>query len=332
MTTPGSKRALIFGISGQDGALLARLLIKRGYEVHGTSRDHEVASFANLRRLGIFEHVRLHSASLGDYRAIIEIIAGVRPAEIYNLAAQSSVGLSFSQPVNTINSTMFGVINVLEALRFLKLDARLYNASSGECFGNTGPQGATEESAFHPRSPYAVGKAAGHWAVANYRESFDLYACSGLLFNHESTLRPRRFVTRKIAAGVADIAGGRADRLKLGQLDIVRDWGWAEEYVAAMWLMLQQGTPADYVIATGEPHSLREFVEEAFRCVDLDWTKHVDYDAALSRPSDVAFSVGRPDKARAELGWTPRARMPDVVKRLIEEELRLSRDLPRVEG
>ena len=300
MTITGIKRALIFGISGQDGPLLARLLIERGYEVHGTSRDHEVASFANLRRLGIFERVTLHSASLGDYRAIIEIIAGVRPAEIYNLAAQSSVGLSFNQPVNTINSTMFGAINLLEALRFLKLEAlrflkleaRLYNASSGECFGNTGPEGATEESAFHPRSPYAVGKAAAHWAVANYRDSFRLYACSGLLFNHESTLRPRRFVTRKIVAGVVDIASRRADRLKLGDLSIVRDWGWAEEYVHAMWLMLQQAEPADYVIATGEPHSLREFVEEAFRYAGLDWTKHVDHDPGLSRPSDVAFSVG----------------------------------------
>ena len=324
MTITGIKRALIFGISGQDGPLLARLLIERGYEVHGTSRDHEVASFANLRRLGIFERVTLHSASLGDYRAIIEIIAGVRPAEIYNLAAQSSVGLSFNQPVNTINSTMFGAINLLEALRFLKLEARLYNASSGECFGNTGPEGATEQSAFHPRSPYAVGKAAAHWAVANYRDSFNLYACSGLLFNHESALRPRRFVTRNIVAGVVDIANRRADRLKLGDLSIVRDWGWAEEYVLAMWLMLQQAEPADYVIATGEPHSLREFVEEAFRYAGLDWTKHVDNDQGLSRPSDVAFSVGRPDKARAHLGWTPGARMRDVVKRLIEDELRLA--------
>ena len=324
MTITGIKRALIFGISGQDGPLLARLLIERGYEVHGTSRDHEVASFANLRRLGIFERVTLHSASLGDYRAIIEIIAGVRPAEIYNLAAQSSVGLSFNQPVNTINSTMFGAINLLEALRFLKLEARLYNASSGECFGSTGPEGATEQSAFHPRSPYAVGKAAAHWAVANYRDSFNLYACSGLLFNHESALRPRRFVTRKIVAGVVDIANRRADRLKLGDLSIVRDWGWAEEYVLAMWLMLQQAEPADYVIATGEPHSLREFVEEAFRYAGLNWTKHVDHDPGLSRPSDVAFSVGRPDKARAHLGWTPGARMRDVVKRLIESELRLA--------
>jgi GDPmannose 4,6-dehydratase len=323
MAVGGGKRALIFGISGQDGALLARVLLERGYEVHGTSRDHEVASFANLRRLGVFDRVTLHSASLGDYRSIIEIIDGVRPMEIYNLAAQSSVGLSFNQPVNTINSTMFGVINVLEALRFLKLDARLYNASSGECFGNTGPEGATEESAFHPRSPYAVGKAAAHWAVANYRDSFRLYACSGLLFNHESTLRPRRFVTRKIVAGAVDIAKRRSDRLTLGDLSIVRDWGWAEEYVVAMWLMLQQAAPADYVIATGEPHSLREFVEQAFRYIGLDWTKHVDYDAALSRPSDVAFSVGRPEKARAELGWTAGVRMAEVVKRLIEDELRL---------
>jgi GDPmannose 4,6-dehydratase len=316
------KQALIFGIGGQDGALLARLLLDRGYSVHGTSRDHEISSFANLRRLGVLERVSLHSASLGDYRTIVEIVSEVRPAEVYNLAAQSSVGLSFSQPVGTINSTVLGVINILEALRFLKLDARLYNASSGECFGNTGPMGATEESAFHPRSPYAVGKAAAHWAVANYRDAYKLYACSGLLFNHESALRPRRFVTRKIVASAVEIANRRAERLKLGNLAIVRDWGWADEYVEAMWRMLQQDAPDDYVIATGEPHPLREFVEAAFRTVGLDWREHVDYDPKLSRPSDVEFSVGRPDKARAKLGWEPRTRMADVVTLLIEEELR----------
>ncbi len=320
------KRALIVGIGGQDGALLARFLLERGYSVHGTSRDHEMSSFGNLKRLGIYDRIRLHSASLGDYRAIVEIMSVVKPTEVYNLAAQSSVGLSFSQPVNTINSTVLGVINILEALRFLCLDARLYNASSGECFGNTGPEGATEATPFQPRSPYAVGKAAGHWAVANYRDAYQLFACSGLLFNHESPLRPRRFVTRKIVAGAVDIANRRADRLQLGDLAIVRDWGWAEEYVAAMWMMLQQDKPRDYVIATGAPHALREFVAAAFSAVGLDWKNHVDFDPALSRPSDVAYSVGRPERAAKELGWQAKAKMDDVVRWLVEEELRRPRE------
>ncbi len=320
------KRALIVGIGGQDGALLARFLLDRGYTVYGTSRDHEMASFGNLKRLGLYDRIRLHSASLGDYRAIVEIMSVVKPTEVYNLAAQSSVGLSFSQPVNTINSTVLGVINILEALRFLCLDARLYNASSGECFGNTGREGATETTPFQPRSPYAVGKAAGHWAVANYRDAYKIFACSGLLFNHESPLRPRRFVTRKIVAGAVDIANRRADRLQLGDLAIVRDWGWAEEYVAAMWMMLQQDEPRDYVIATGAPRALREFVAAAFDAVGLNWENHVDFDPALSRPSDVAYSVGRPERAARELGWRAKADMDDVVRWLVEEELRRPRE------
>ena len=320
------KCALIVGIGGQDGALLARFLLDRGYAVHGTSRDHEASSFPNLRQIGVFDRIRLHSASLGDYRAIVEVMSAVKPTEVYNLAAQSSVGLSFSQPVNTINSTVLGVINLLEALRFLCLDARLYNASSGECFGNTGAEGATETTPFQPRSPYAVGKAAGHWAVANYRDAYKLFACSGLLFNHESPMRPRRFVTRKIVAAAVDIANRRAERLALGDLSIVRDWGWAEEYVAAMWLMLQQSRPADYVIATGRPHALRDFVAAAFECVGLDWENHVDFDPALSRPSDVAFSVGRPERAARDLGWTAQATMHEVVRRLVEAELRRPRE------
>lgn len=316
-----ARTALIFGIGGQDGALLTKLLLDKGYAVHGTSRDHEASSFPALQKLGVAEQVTLHSASLSEYRGVIEVIATVRPDEIYNLAAQSSVGLSFSQPVNTINSTILGVINMLEALRFLRLPTRLYSASSGEMFGNTGPQGADENSAFNPRSPYAVGKAAAHWAVANYRESYGLFACSGILFNHESPLRPRRFVTRKVVAGAIAIKRGEAKDLRLGDLSIHRDWGWAEEYVEAMWLMLQQENPRDYVIATGEAHALESFVAAAFAALDLDWRRHVVRDPRLNRPTDIAFSCGRPDRAAKELGWRARSRMQDVVGRLIEAEL-----------
>lgn len=321
--TTRPKRALIFGIGGQDGALLSRLLLRQGYEVHGTSRDAEVANFSNLAQMDVTDRVKLHSASLGDYRTILEVIAAVQPTEAYNLAAQSSVGLSFNQPVGTINSTIIGVINILEALRFLKIDCRFYNASSGECFGNTGRAGATEESAFNPRSPYAVGKAAAHWAVANYRDSFGLFACSGLLFNHESPLRPKRFVTRKVVSGAVDILRGRAQRLRLGRLDIARDWGWAEDYVEAMWRMLQADRPEDFVVATGAAHTLAEFVETAFATVGLDWRRHVDSDPGLSRPSDVEFSVGIPAKADRLLGWRPRHKMHDVVRMLVENELQL---------
>jgi GDPmannose 4,6-dehydratase len=316
-----ARTALIFGIGGQDGALLAQLLLGKGYTVHGTSRDHEAASFPALQKLGVVDRVTLHSASLSEYRGVIEVIATVRPDEIYNLAAQSSVGLSFSQPVNTINSTILGVINMLEALRFLRLPTRLYSASSGEMFGNTGPLGADESSAFNPRSPYAVGKAAAHWAVANYRESYGLFACSGILFNHESPLRPRRFVTRKVVAGAIAIKRGEAKDLRLGDLSIQRDWGWAEEYVEAMWLMLQQDNPRDYVIATGEAHALESFVATAFAALDLDWRRHVIRDPRLNRPTDIAFSCGRPERAKVELGWQARTRMQDVVRRLIEAEL-----------
>jgi GDPmannose 4,6-dehydratase len=316
-----ARTALIFGIGGQDGALLARLLLDKGYEVHGTSRDHEASSFPALRKLQIIDRVTLHSAALSEYRGVVEVIATVRPDEIYNLAAQSSVGLSFNQPVNTINSTILGVINMLEALRFLHLPTRLYSASSGEMFGNTGPRGADENTAFNPRSPYAVGKAAAHWAVANYRESYGLFACSGILFNHESPLRPRRFVTRKVVAGAVAIKRGAAKDLRLGDLSIQRDWGWAEEYVQAMWLMLQQESPRDYVIATGEANSLERFAATAFAALDLDWRRYVVRDPRLNRPTDILFSCGRPERAAEVLGWQARSRMPDVVRGLIEAEL-----------
>jgi GDPmannose 4,6-dehydratase len=317
-STPRS--ALIFGISGQDGAYLAKLLIDQGYEVHGTSRDAEGSMLANLRALGIGEHVRLHSATLADFRSVAQTVQNVRPAEIFNLAAQSSVGLSFQQPVETIDSIMHGTINILEAIRFLGLETRLYNASSSECFGNTSVP-ANETMPFHPRSPYAVGKAASFWAVANYREAYNLFACSGLLFNHESPLRPIRYVTQKIVRGAADIAERRTDRLTLGALDQARDWGWAPDYVDAMARMLKHDAPEDFVIATGVASKLQDFVDAVFNCFGLDWSTHVESDQAFMRPSDISFSVGDPAKAEELLGWTATTKMPGLVGKLVEAEL-----------
>ncbi|MBK1840722.1 GDP-mannose 4,6-dehydratase [Azospirillum sp. YIM B02556] len=314
------KTALIFGVSGQDGAYLAQLLLGKSYMVHGTSRDREMSSFINLRRLGIFGRVVLHSAVLTDFRSVVEVISRVRPAEIYNLASQASVGLSFDQPVETLNSTISSTINILEAIRFLGLDTRFYSACSSECFGNTETP-ADESTPFHPRSPYGVGKAAAFWAVANYREAYGLFACSGILFNHESPLRPTRYVTQKIIRGAADIAEGKAEVLELGTLSIARDWGWAPEYVDAMARMLTRDEPEDFVIATGETHRLEDFVAQAFSCFGLDWRRHVSSNPDLLRPSDIAFSVGNPAKAARLLDWRAERRMAEVVAGLVEAEL-----------
>ncbi len=314
--------ALILGASGQDGAWLADLLVRRGLEVHGTSRDKEVSSFAGLRRLGVFERVTLHSAVLSDFRSVVTVLNDIRPALIFNLAAQSSVGLSFEQPVETIDSIMHGTINVMEAMRFLALDAKLYNAGSSECFGNTGKgQPADETTAFSPRSPYAVGKAASFWAVANYREAYGLFVCTGLLFNHESPLRPARYVTQKIVRGAVEIAEGRGDTVELGMLTIARDWGWAPEYVDAMARMLDRDTPEDFVIATGETSTLEDFVAAAFAGVGLNWRDHVVENPALHRPIDILYSSGDPSKAARLLGWKAEMKMAGVVNLLIEAEL-----------
>lgn len=316
-----AQKALIFGISGQDGALLARHLLDIGYQVFGTSRDKEMSSFSNLTRIGVHDRVQLFSASLTDFRSVLQVISDVAPDEIYNLAGQSSVALSFGQPVETLDSCIFGPLNILESIRLLKLDARLYNACSSECFGNTVGM-ADEQTPFNPRSPYGVGKAAGFWTVANYREAYGLFACSGILFNHESPLRPRRFVTQKIVAGAADIAEKKADHLKLGSLGIARDFGWAPEYVEAMALMLRATTPEDYVIATGQTHTLENFVAQAFDYFGLDWRQHVQTDETLLRPTEILRSAGDPTKARNALGWQASVMMQDVVRKLAESELR----------
>ncbi len=316
------KVALIFGVSGQDGGYLSQLLLKHGYEVPGTSRDKELMSFSNLKTLGIYQNVVLHSTALNDFRSVLQTISNANPSEIYNLAAQSSVGLSFEQPVETIDSSLTGTLNILEAVRFLRRPIRLYFASSSECFGDTGSLPADEMTSFRPASPYGVAKAAAHWLVANYRNSYDLFACSGILFNHESPLRPLRFVTQKVVNGAIDIASCKATELNLGNLNISRDWGWAPEYVEAMWLMLQQDQPGDYVIATGRSHTLEAFVSTAFERVGLDWRKHVVLKKDLLRPTDLHFSVGDPQRAKTVLGWQARTFMHDVVAKLIDAELR----------
>ena len=316
MTTP--RTALICGISGQDGAYLAQLLLQKGYRVVGTSRDAQMSRFENLARLGIHEVIETASMALNDFRSVLQVLAKYQPDEVYNLAGQSSVGLSFEQPVETLESISIGTLNLLEGIRFLNKDIRLYNAGSSECFGDTGPMPANEQTPFRPRSPYAVAKAAAHWEVANYREAYGLFACSGILFNHESPLRPERFVTQKIVRAACRIAKGSKERLTLGRLDIKRDWGWAPEYVEAMWRMLQQSQPDDFVIASGETHSLEDFVAAAFNAVNLDWREHVDTDQALMRPTDLEISCADPSLAESRLGWSAQTNMQRVVRKMVE--------------
>lgn len=311
------KKALIFGISGQDGAYLARLLLERGYEVIGASRDAQIGEFANLNRLGIRKRVRVVSVALNDFRSVLQALHQTCPDEVYNLAGQSSVALSFEQPVEALESISVGTLNLLESIRFLNQQVRLYNAGSSECFGDTAEVAADENTSFRPRSPYAVAKAAAFWQVANYREAYGLHACSGILFNHESPLRPERFVTQKIVQAACRIAAGKQKKVHLGNLSVQRDWGWAPEYVEAMWRILQHETPDDYVIATGETNRLEDFVAEAFRLVGLDWRKYVECDPILLRPTDLTIGRANPGKARERLGWAASSRMRDVVRQMV---------------
>lgn len=314
------KKALILGISGQDGAYLAHLLIGKGYEIYGTSRDAQMSSFQNLIRLGIRDKVKVESVTPVDFRSVLQALTNIQPDEVYNLAGQSSVYLSFNQPVETLESISTGTLNLLEAIRFMGQPIKFYNAGSSECFGDTLDGSADENTPFRPRSPYAVAKAAAFWEVANYREAYGLFACSGILFNHESPLRPERFVTKKIVKAACRIASGSQEKLSLGNMSIQRDWGWAPEYVKAMWLILQQEQPDDFVIATGESYSLEEFVETAFSYHGLKWKDYVEIDKSLFRPSDIRIGLGNPEKARKTLGWEAGYKMPDIVRMMIAEE------------
>ena len=321
------RKALICGITGQDGAYLARLLLGKGYEVWGTSRDAQTSSFANLQQLGLADRVRKLSMAPSDFRSVLGAIDKSNPDEIYNLAGQTSVGLSFEQPAEALESIASSTLNLLEVMRFLARPIRLYNAGSSECFGDTQGKAANEQTAFQPRSPYAVAKSTAHWLVANYREAYGLYACTGVLFNHESPLRPARFVTRKIVDGALDVAEGRATTLSLGTLEVSRDWGWSPEYVEAMWTMLQAERADDYVIATGKSYSLRDFVQAAFGAVGLDWERHVVIDPALARRTEITYSCGDASKAEQRLGWRARNSMPQVVQ-MMTAELRARRQGP----
>lgn len=314
------KRALICGISGQDGAYLAELLLKEGYEVTGTSRDAQITSFSNLKKLNIYQYIQTESMSLVDFRSVLQVIMKTKPDEIYNLAGQTSVGLSFQQPVETMESVSIGTLNLLEAIRFVGQPIRLYNASSGECYGDSGDMRVTEKTLFRPKSPYAVAKCSAFWQVSSYREAYGLYACSGILFNHESPLRPERFVTKKIISTACRIAKGSKEKLMLGNTDIVRDWGWAPEYVEAMYRMLQQEKADDFIVATGVSYSLKDFVRVTFEELGLNWEEHVSADKNLIRPSEHMKALVSPEKAKEKLNWTARYTMPEVIKEMIKHE------------
>ncbi len=315
------KRALICGISGQDGSYLAQLLLNKGYQVWGTSRDAQIANLSNLKQLGIAGQVTLTSMAQSDFRSVLNALNRAKPDEVYFLSGQSSVGLSFDQPAETIESITSGILNLLEAVRFINDSIRVYHASSSECFGDVATdEQANELTPFRPRSPYGVAKASAHWLVANYREAYGLFCCNGILFNHESPLRPSRFVTRKIVSTAYKIANGSQEKLQLGKVDIIRDWGWAPDFVDAMWRMLQQEQADDYVIATGKSHSLKDFISEVFQCLNLDWEEHVDIDNNLFRPSEIIHSAGNPRKAKTILNWSATVQFPELISELIAFE------------
>ena len=314
-----SKRALITGITGQDGSYLAEFLLEQGYEVHGMVRRSSTEGFDRIRH--IRSRVMLHQADLLDQLSIVRLLDAIRPHELYNLAAMSFVPTSWEQPLLTGEFTALGVTRVLEAIRQVDPGIRFYQASSSEMFGDVREEPQDENTRFWPRSPYGVAKVYGHWITVNYRESFGIFGCSGILFNHESPRRGKEFVTRKVTDAAARIKLGLQDKLHLGNLDAMRDWGFAGDYVRAMWMMLQQDKPDDYVIATGEKHSVRELVETAFSYVGLDWRKHVEIDPKLIRPAEVCTLRGDASKARRILGWQPRVSFTALVRMMVDSDL-----------
>ncbi|HVE86190.1 MAG TPA: GDP-mannose 4,6-dehydratase [Myxococcales bacterium] len=314
-----AKRALITGITGQDGSYLAELLLEKGYEVHGMVRRSSEEKFERIAHLR--ERVTLHQGDLLDQFSLAALLSEVHPDEVYNLAAQSFVPTSWNQPVLTGEFTALGVTKVLEAIRHTRPQARFYQASSSEMFGKVRETPQTELTPFYPRSPYGVAKVYGHFITVNYRESFGLYAVSGILFNHESPRRGLEFVTRKVTYAAARIKMGLQERLAMGNLDAKRDWGFAGDYVDAMWRMLQQDEPDDYVVATGDTHTVRELCEIAFARAGLDWQKHVFVDPRYVRPAEVDLLVGNPAKARRKLGWEPKVRFRELVEMMVDADL-----------
>lgn len=314
-----TRKALITGITGQDGAYLAEFLLQKGYEVHGMVRR---ASTENYERIGsLFDRITLHQGDLLDQLSIITIIQDIRPQEVYNFAAQSFVPTSWSQPLLTGEFTALGVTRMLEAVRLVDPTIRFYQASSSEMFGATKQEPQNEATPFYPRSPYGASKAYGHWITVNYRESYNIFACSGILFNHESPLRGKEFVSRKVTDAAARIKLGLQDKLLLGNLDTKRDWGFAGDYVDAAWRMLQQDKPDDYVVATGAKHSVRDLVELAFDRVGLDWRKHVVQEPKLLRPAEIYNLCGDASKARKILGWEPTVSFAELVQMMVDADL-----------
>jgi GDPmannose 4,6-dehydratase len=326
-----SKKALITGITGQDGSYLAELLLAKGYEVHGIIRR---ASTFNTGRLdSIYSDIHeaktrlfLHYGDLSDASALSRLLNRIKPDEVYNLAAQSHVRVSFDSPEYTTDITATGAVRLLEAMRETGLNPRFYQASSSEMFGLVRETPQRETTPFYPRSPYGCAKVYAYWITVNFREAYGLHASNGILFNHESPRRGETFVTRKITRAVAHIAAGLQDKLFLGNLDAKRDWGYAGEFVEAMWLMLQQDKPDDYVVATGETHSIREFLDLAFGQANLDWKKHVEIDPRYYRPAEVDILIGDYSKAKKKLGWEPRTKFPELVKLMVEADIKLLKD------
>jgi GDPmannose 4,6-dehydratase len=322
-----AKRALITGITGQDGSYLAELLLSKGYEVHGLIRRASSFNTGRLDAIYADPHqadarLRLHYGDLSDASGLARLLTKIEPEEIYNLAAQSHVRVSFDCPEYTTDITATGVIRLLESIRETGLKPRFYQASSSEMYGKVQEVPQTERTPFYPRSPYACAKVCAYWATVNYRESYGLHASNGILFNHESPRRGETFVTRKITRAIAHLVCGLQDKLYLGNIDAKRDWGYAREYVEAMWLMLQQPEPDDYVIATGETHSVSEFLEMAFSHMGLDWKKHVEFDPRYVRPAEVDLLIGDPSKAKKKLGWEPKTKFADLVKLMVDEDVR----------
>ncbi|MFJ5713993.1 GDP-mannose 4,6-dehydratase [Neobacillus sp. NPDC093127] len=314
------KRTLITGITGQDGSYLAELLLEKGYKVYGLKRRTSTENTENIKH--IQKEIEFISGDLADLSSLIQAVKLSRPDEVYNLGAQSFVADSWSQPVYTAEITGLGALNMLEAVRQIKQDARFYQASSSEMFGKVVETPQTETTPFYPRSPYGVAKVYGHWITVNYRESYDLFACSGILFNHESPRRGLQFVTRKVTDAAARIKLGLQTDLRLGNIDAKRDWGFAGDYVKAMWLMLQQEKPDDFVVATGKTHTVRDLVETAFDHVGLKWEDYVVKDPAFMRPAEVDLLLGNPQKAKKELGWVPKVSFKDLVKMMVDHDLK----------
>ncbi len=329
MAANPAKTALITGITGQDGSYLAELLLQKGYQVHGLIRR---SSSFNTERIDHIYHdpheqstrLHLHYGDLTDASCLREVLTRTKPTEVYNLGAQSHVRVSFDQPVYTVQTDALGTIMLLEAIRDVGLPIRFYQASSSEMYGKVVETPQKETTPFHPRSPYACAKVFSYWQTVNYREAYDMYACNGILFNHESPRRGETFVTRKVTRGATRIKLGLQDKLFMGNLDAKRDWGFAGDYVEAMWLMLQQDKPDDYVIATGETHSVREFIEACFGMLDLDWKKYVVTDARYLRPAEVDLLLGDPAKSRRELKWEPKVKFRDLAKMMIDSDLKLA--------